>query len=91
MISWFAFTSGDGKVVGIVAKTPAGLSANGIALALLDAPCDLPRWREALVEAPTAEEAADLLVAEKGGFRVVQSVPLVEPAWFLTGNVVGEA
>lgn len=91
MIEWFAFTSGDGKVLGVVARTPTGLSATGVALALLNVPCDLLRWRQALVEGPTAEEAANRLVAEKGGHRVNQTVPLREPAWFVVGHTVGEA
>ena len=91
MAIWFAFTSGDGKVVGIVAQTSTGLSTRGIALALLNDPCDLSRWRQALQEGPTAEEAADRLVAERGGFRVNQTIPMIEPALFMSGAVVGEA
>lgn len=90
-IEWFAFVSSDGKVAGVVRGRERGLSTLGIALAYLDTPCDLPQWRQALCEEPTAEEAADRLVIAYGGRRIQKTVPLMSPAWFLTLPIVGEA
>jgi len=91
-MSWYAFTSGDGRVVG-VARCEEGTAKPiyGVALAVLETPCDLDDWKKMLVEQDDPYDAAGCVTALHGGAVIFKIVPVLDPSWMLTGTVVGEA
>lgn len=88
---WFAFTSSDGRVVGVVrCKGESGAPQFGVAMAVLETPCTLPEWRSLLMERADMYEAAEQLIEKKGGCPIFKIVPIQELHWTLA-SVVGEA
>lgn len=89
-MSWFAFTSGDGRVVGVVRWEGERLASVGHAVAILERPCEVTDWRALLVESADVEAAVEKLLATNGGLRISKTIPFVDASWLAPGQV-GEA
>lgn len=83
---WFAFTSGDGRLAGVVRWEGEKLASVGVALAILERPCEVVEWRKLFVEAEDAEAAAERLITANGGVRICKAIPFVDAIWLAPGQ-----
>lgn len=91
-MSWYAFTSGDGRVVGVArCKGKTAQPLYGVALAVLEEPCALDAWKDLLIEKVDPYDAASRMTDLYGGVVIFRIVPVLDPGWLLTGTLVGEA
>lgn len=75
----YGFVSDEGRVVGIAA--PDGADMLGLCLALLDEPVTITDWLEVLDSTQNPLEAANALLAETGGKRIHEIVPLQDATY----------
>jgi len=95
-MSWFAFTSFDGRVAGLAQKvsgSPAGSPAGyaGVAVALLETPCSISEWQGLLRDHESPLSAVKALISARGGLRVYKPFTLGAMLVVSSLPVVGEA
>jgi hypothetical protein len=91
-MSWFAFTSFDGRVAGLAQKVrgpPAGYA--GVAVALLETPCSISEWQGLLRDHESPLSAVKALISARGGLRVYKPFTLGAMLVVSSLPVVGEA
>lgn len=92
MSEWFAFTSQDGRVAGLAQRIGTGpRDFVGVALAVLETPCDLGEWQALLSEADTPRAAVGELLLAHGGAPVFKRVTFPDLHVVFLPPVVGEA